>query len=29
MLEKLETMVWDPDNQLKDPEIDQFLVVAR
>uniref|UniRef100_A0A8C7M157 Metastasis associated 1 family, member 2 n=1 Tax=Oncorhynchus mykiss TaxID=8022 RepID=A0A8C7M157_ONCMY len=27
--EKLETKVWDPDNQLKDPQIDQFLVVAR
>ncbi|KAG7484961.1 hypothetical protein MATL_G00055710 [Megalops atlanticus] len=29
MQEKLETKVWDPDNQLKDPQIDQFLVVAR
>lgn len=29
MLEKLETKVWDPDNQLKDAQIDQFLVVAR
>uniref|UniRef100_A0AAX7T8H6 Metastasis associated 1 family, member 2 n=1 Tax=Astatotilapia calliptera TaxID=8154 RepID=A0AAX7T8H6_ASTCA len=27
--EKLETKVWDPNNQLKDPQIDQFLVVAR
>uniref|UniRef100_A0A7N6BFL4 Metastasis associated 1 family, member 2 n=1 Tax=Anabas testudineus TaxID=64144 RepID=A0A7N6BFL4_ANATE len=27
--EKLETKVWDPSNQLKDPQIDQFLVVAR
>ncbi|XP_030635953.1 metastasis-associated protein MTA2 isoform X2 [Chanos chanos] len=27
--EKLETKVWDPDNQLKDHQIDQFLVVAR
>lgn len=27
--EKLETKVWDPDNQLKDQQIDQFLVVAR
>uniref|UniRef100_A0A8C5B9G0 Metastasis associated 1 family, member 2 n=1 Tax=Gadus morhua TaxID=8049 RepID=A0A8C5B9G0_GADMO len=27
--DKLETKVWDPDNQLKDPQIDQFLVVAR
>ncbi|XP_052001564.1 metastasis-associated protein MTA2-like isoform X2 [Xyrauchen texanus] len=27
--EKLETKVWDPINQLKDPQIDQFLVVAR
>ncbi|KAK2860613.1 hypothetical protein Q7C36_004779 [Tachysurus vachellii] len=27
--EKLETKVWDPDNQLKDSQIDQFLVVAR
>ncbi|KAJ3585328.1 hypothetical protein NHX12_014049, partial [Muraenolepis orangiensis] len=27
--EKMETKVWDPDNQLKDPQIDQFLVVAR
>ncbi|CAB1351809.1 unnamed protein product [Coregonus sp. 'balchen'] len=27
--EKLETKVWHPDNQLKDPQIDQFLVVAR
>ncbi|XP_006809358.1 metastasis-associated protein MTA2-like [Neolamprologus brichardi] len=25
--EKLETKVWDPNNQLKDPQIDQFLVV--
>uniref|UniRef100_A0A8B9KCA2 Metastasis associated 1 family, member 2 n=1 Tax=Astyanax mexicanus TaxID=7994 RepID=A0A8B9KCA2_ASTMX len=25
--EKLETKVWDPDNQLKDSQIDQFLVV--
>eukprot|EP00064_Thunnus_orientalis_P003800 superscaffoldBa00000325_g3811 len=24
--EKLETKVWDPNNQLKDPQIDQFLV---
>ncbi|TRY55355.1 hypothetical protein DNTS_020902 [Danionella cerebrum] len=29
MQEKLETKVWDPNNQLKDPQIDQFLVVAR
>ncbi|KAL4631095.1 metastasis-associated protein MTA2 [Arapaima gigas] len=27
--EKLETKVWDPDNHLKDSQIDQFLVVAR
>uniref|UniRef100_A0AAY4APS8 Metastasis-associated protein MTA2 n=1 Tax=Denticeps clupeoides TaxID=299321 RepID=A0AAY4APS8_9TELE len=27
--EKLETKVWDPNNQLKDSQIDQFLVVAR
>uniref|UniRef100_A0A674N6Q4 Metastasis associated 1 family, member 2 n=1 Tax=Takifugu rubripes TaxID=31033 RepID=A0A674N6Q4_TAKRU len=27
--EKLETKLWDPNNQLKDPQIDQFLVVAR
>uniref|UniRef100_A0A8C7G9F2 Metastasis associated 1 family, member 2 n=1 Tax=Oncorhynchus kisutch TaxID=8019 RepID=A0A8C7G9F2_ONCKI len=27
--EKLEVKVWHPDNQLKDPQIDQFLVVAR
>uniref|UniRef100_A0A8C6PR85 Metastasis associated 1 family, member 2 n=1 Tax=Nothobranchius furzeri TaxID=105023 RepID=A0A8C6PR85_NOTFU len=27
--EKLETKVWDPSNQLKDSQIDQFLVVAR
>uniref|UniRef100_A0A7N8YM42 Metastasis associated 1 family, member 2 n=1 Tax=Mastacembelus armatus TaxID=205130 RepID=A0A7N8YM42_9TELE len=27
--EKLETKVWDPNNQLKDAQIDQFLVVAR
>uniref|UniRef100_A0AAY5E9U5 Metastasis associated 1 family, member 2 n=1 Tax=Electrophorus electricus TaxID=8005 RepID=A0AAY5E9U5_ELEEL len=27
--EKLETKAWDPDNQLKDSQIDQFLVVAR
>uniref|UniRef100_A0A671MSR2 Metastasis-associated protein MTA2-like n=1 Tax=Sinocyclocheilus anshuiensis TaxID=1608454 RepID=A0A671MSR2_9TELE len=27
--EKLETKVWDTNNQLKDPQIDQFLVVAR
>uniref|UniRef100_A0A8C9SQY0 Metastasis associated 1 family member 2 n=1 Tax=Scleropages formosus TaxID=113540 RepID=A0A8C9SQY0_SCLFO len=29
VLDKLETKVWDPDNQLKDSQIDQFLVVAR
>ncbi|KAF3836750.1 hypothetical protein F7725_004214 [Dissostichus mawsoni] len=27
--EKLETKVWDTNNLLKDPQIDQFLVVAR
>ncbi|KAM4565215.1 metastasis-associated protein MTA2 [Fundulus diaphanus] len=27
--EKMETKVWDPNNQLKDAQIDQFLVVAR
>ncbi|PWA14778.1 hypothetical protein CCH79_00014458 [Gambusia affinis] len=27
--EKMETKVWDPSNQLKDAQIDQFLVVAR
>uniref|UniRef100_A0A096LT94 Metastasis associated 1 family, member 2 n=1 Tax=Poecilia formosa TaxID=48698 RepID=A0A096LT94_POEFO len=26
--EKMETKVWDPSNQLKDAQIDQFLVVA-